>query len=89
MRNRAHPPSDAGDVHVVEDDFGRFGVAFVETDRVEADRGTIIRNFIQGQYERPLRVLAFVVGEGWCREVSENIALDVLARSANVDHDHP
>jgi hypothetical protein len=89
MRNRANPPSDAADIHLVEDDFGSHGVAFVETDRAEADRETIIRNFIQGQYTRPLRVVAFNVDERWCRDVSEDIALDVMARAANSDHDLP
>ena len=89
MRSRANQPSDTVDVHVVEDDFGSHGTAFVETDRAEADRETIVRNFLQGQYTQPLRVVAFNVDEHWCRDVSEDIALDVLARAANLDHDLP
>jgi hypothetical protein len=87
MRERASLPSDSADVYLVEDDFGSFGVGFVETDRSEADRETITRNFISGQYNRPLRVVAFNIGEGWCRDVSEDLAIDVLQRAADAEQD--
>jgi hypothetical protein len=45
-----------------------------ETDLVQADRDTIVRNFISGQYEDALRVVSFNVAEGWSRDVSEDIA---------------
>jgi hypothetical protein len=51
----------------------------------EADRETIIRNFISGQYECPLRVVAFNTGEGWSRDVSEEIANEVLDRTYDAD----
>jgi hypothetical protein len=38
-------------VYLVEEDFGRNGRAYLETDTAEADRETIIRNFISGQYQ--------------------------------------
>jgi len=89
MRNRVNAPSDAADVYLVEDDFGRHGVAFVETDKAEADRETIVRNFLTGQYNRPLRVVAFNVDERWCRDVSEDIAIEVLERAAAANDDLP
>jgi hypothetical protein len=52
-------PSDSADVYLVEEDFGRHGVAFVETDKAEADREAILGRFLSGQYRRPLRVIAF------------------------------
>jgi hypothetical protein len=87
MRNRVIQPSDAADVYLVEDDFGRHGVAYVETDKAEADRETIVRNFFSGQYSRPLCVIVFNVDEGWCRDVSEDIAGEVLQRATATDHD--
>jgi hypothetical protein len=45
-------PSDVIAYLVIED-FGELGRAFVETDLAQADRETIIRNFISGQYESP------------------------------------
>ena len=61
-------------VYLVEEDFGRNGRAYRETDAAEADRATIIRNFISGQYHKPVRVIAFNAVEGWSRDVSEDIA---------------
>jgi hypothetical protein len=89
MRNRTSVRSDSADVYLVEDDLGRHGVAYVETDKAEADRETIVGNFLSGQYCRPLRVIAFNVEEGWSREVSEDIAVEVLQRATATDHDLP
>jgi hypothetical protein len=44
---------------------------------MEADASTIVRNLLQGQYDRPVRVLALNVEEGWVRDVSEIIAAKV------------
>jgi hypothetical protein len=65
------------DLHFVLCDFGRSGQAYVETDPTEADASTIVRNLLQGQYDRPVRVLALNVEEGWVRDVSEIIAAKV------------
>jgi hypothetical protein len=89
MRNRMSVPADSADVYLVEDDFGRHGVAYVETDTAEADRETIVGKFLSGQYARPLCVVAFNVGEQWCRDVSEDIAVEVLERATATDRDLP
>jgi hypothetical protein len=65
------------DVHLVLCDFGRSGLAYVETDPAEADAGIIVENLLHGQYERALRVLALNADEGWARDVSESIATKV------------
>src|SRR3954447_15464067 len=65
------------DLHFVLCDFGRAGLAYVETDPAEADATTIVQNLLHGQYERPLRVLALNADEGWSRDVSEAIAAKV------------
>jgi hypothetical protein len=67
------------DLHFVLCDFGRSGQAYVETDPTEADASTIVRNLLQGQYDRPVRILALNVEEGWVRDVSEIIAAKVQA----------
>jgi transcriptional regulator with XRE-family HTH domain len=61
------------------------GRAYRETDAAETDRGTIIRNFISGQYETPVRVVAFNTAEGWSRDVSEDIAHEVLDQAHDAD----
>jgi hypothetical protein len=83
----AHPTSDyANDitVYLVEEDFGRNGRAYLETDAA-ADRETIIRSFISGQYDDPIRVIAFNTAEGWSRDVSEDIAYEVLDQAHDAD----
>ena len=72
-------------VYLVVNDFGKFGKAYVETDIAEADREVIIRNFISGQYSNALRVVAFNTAEGWSRDVSEDIANEVLERAFDAD----
>jgi hypothetical protein len=71
--------------HLPRRDFGRNGRAYLETDTAEADRETIIRNFISGQYDRPVRVVAFNTAEGWSRDVSEDIAHEVLDQAHGAD----
>jgi hypothetical protein len=61
------------------------GRAFRETDLAEADLNTIVRNMISGEYSDPLRVVAFNTVEGWSRDVSEEIAYDVLDRAYDAD----
>ena len=56
-------------VHIVLNDFGALGRAYVETDEAEADEATIIENILSGQYSHPVRVIAFNTAEGWAREI--------------------
>jgi hypothetical protein len=69
---------------LVLNDYGR-GLAYVETAADEADRESVIRNFLSGQYSNALRVVAFNAAEGWSRDVSEDIAGEVLERAFNAD----
>jgi hypothetical protein len=43
------------------------------------------RNFLSGQYSNALRVIAFNTAEGWSRDVSEDIAGEVLERAVNAE----
>src|SRR5262249_17659150 len=65
------------DLHFVLCDFGRSGWAYVEADPSQADASTVVRNLLEGQYTRPVRVLALNVEEGWVRDVSRVIAAKV------------
>jgi hypothetical protein len=69
-----------GTVHLVLDDFGRFGRAWRETDEGEAGRQTVITNLLSGQYERPLRIVAFDAAEGWARDVTAEITGEISER---------
>jgi hypothetical protein len=69
----------------VVNDFGQLGRALIETDIAEADRETVVRNFLSGQYSNALRVVAFNTAEGWSRDVSEDIDGEVLERAFDAD----
>jgi hypothetical protein len=79
-----YPENDVT-AYIVVEDFGDLGRAFRETDLAEADPGTIVRNMISGEYGDPLRVVAFNTAEGWSRDVSEEIAYDVLDAAFDAD----
>lgn len=73
----------AGTHYVVLDDFGDYGCVFREQREHETDETTIIRHLVEGQFNKPLRIFAFNAGEGWARDVSEEIADKVLRESEN------
>jgi hypothetical protein len=85
MSRAASDYPDDVTVYLVVNDFGSLGRAFVETDIAEADRETVIRNFLSGQYSNALRVIAFNTAEAWSRDVSEDIAGEVLERAFDAD----
>jgi hypothetical protein len=78
-------PENDVTVYIVVEDFGDFGQAYRETDLAESDLGTIVHNMISGEYRNPLRIVAFNTVEGWSRDVSEEIAYDVLDRAYDPD----
>ena len=82
---RPVPDTDDVTVYLVVNDFGSLGRAFIETDLAEADRETVIRNFLSGQYSNALRVIAFNTAERWSRDVSEDIAGEVVDRAFDAD----
>jgi hypothetical protein len=71
-------------VYLVLNDY-RTGLAYVETAAEEADRETVIRNFLNGQYSDALRVVAFNTAEGWSQDVSEDLVSEVLERAFDGD----
>jgi hypothetical protein len=70
-------------VHLVLDDFGRAGRAYRETDEERADLGTVIDDLLTGQFNKPVRIVAFNTAEGWARDVSEDVAWEVVQRARN------
>jgi hypothetical protein len=68
-------------VHIVLDDFDEAGRAYRETDEQAADFDTVVDNLMTGQFANPVRVIAFNTSEGWSRDVSEDVARQVLKRA--------
>jgi hypothetical protein len=65
----------------------RDGTVYLVLDS-QADRSTVVADLLSGQYRHPLRVVAFNTAEGRERDVTE-IAREVLARAAELDHELP
>jgi hypothetical protein len=81
MRSPSIVPGFNADVYVVLDDFGTLGRTYREVDEAEADKATLIRDLIAGQFNNPVRVVAFNTAEGWSRDVSEEIAREIRAEA--------
>lgn len=72
------PSIDNEDIHLVLNDYGPLGMAYVETDPTHADRETIVRMLANGQFRNPVRVICINVAQGTARDVSESIAEAVV-----------
>ena len=45
----------------------------------------LIRNLLDGQYESPVRIVAFNTAEGWSRDVTADIADELRRRYVELD----
>jgi hypothetical protein len=54
-----------------------------ETDDGDTDRATLIRYLLEGQYQNPVRVVAFKTAEGWSRAVTDEIARELREHCAD------
>ena len=74
------------DTYFVLDDFGgRIGRAWRETDEDAVDRETLILNLLSGEYKNPVGIVAFNSAEGWCRDVTVDIADELRRRVVEYD----
>jgi hypothetical protein len=76
-------------VHLVVDRFGGLGAVFRETDVERSDLETTIADLLPGQFNDPVRVVAFNTAERWAQDVSKDIALEIQSRSDIDGHDVP
>ena len=72
-------------VHIVLDDFGKAGRVYRETNEEDGGLETVIDNLATGQYANPVRVIAFNTAEGWSRDLSEDVAWEVLNCAVKVN----
>jgi hypothetical protein len=80
MRSPSIVPGFNSDVYLVLDDFGPIGRAYREADEERSDRGSIIRDLMNGQFNNPVRIVAFNTAEGWSRDVTMEIAKEIWER---------
>ena len=69
-------------VHIVLDDFGKAGRVYRETAEEDTTLGSVVDAMLTGQFNNPVRVVAFNTSEGWSRDVSEDVAREVVRRVA-------
>jgi hypothetical protein len=67
-------------VYLVVDSFGCLGGVYRETEIERADLDTIIADFLTGQFNDPVRVIAFNTLEHWSEDVSDEIATEIQVR---------
>jgi hypothetical protein len=67
-------------VYLVIDRFGGPNAAYRETEVERADLETIIVDLMSGQFNDPIRVVAFNTLEHWSEDVSEYIAFEIETR---------
>jgi hypothetical protein len=70
-------PDFSCDTYLVVDELETCSV-YREADEFEANRGDVIRQIAEGQFNKAARVIAFNVAEGWSRDATEDIAKDIL-----------
>jgi hypothetical protein len=67
-------------VYLVIDRFGGMGTVYRETEVERADLETSITDLMSGQFNDPIRVVAFNTLEHWSEDVSEYIAFEIQTR---------
>ena len=87
MKDNPLVPEHALTVHIVLDDLGRHGCVYREMSETEADFETLVEDILAGQYYSPRRIVAFNTEQGWARDVTEDVAREVLTRA--IDQDRP
>jgi hypothetical protein len=78
---RSIVPAEPDTVYIVEDDFGPIGRSYRETDAQRADRQSALDDLYRGEFNDPVRVVAFNTREGWSRDVAVEFAVETLRRA--------
>jgi len=67
-------------VYLVIDRFGGLGTVYRETEVERTDLETIVSDFISGQFNDPIRIVALNTLEHWSDDVSADIATEIQTR---------
>ena len=73
------PRGDDHDVYLVVDDLGRLGRVWRKADFGATDFETVVTDLLQGHYN-PTGIFAFNTAEGWSRDDSADIAIELRRR---------
>ena len=69
------PSGNDQTVYLLAEDFGKLGRAWQEADYEATDL-----EILSGQYNNPIRVVAFNTEERWSEDVSEDVAYEIRRR---------
>jgi hypothetical protein len=64
-------------VYLVVDSFGADGTVYREIEVERTDLESIFRDFLTGQFNYPVRVIAFNTLQHWSEDVSQEIAAEI------------
>jgi hypothetical protein len=76
-------PSTEHTTYLLMDEVGEYGNVWREMSEVEANEATIVQWIIDGQIDRPVRIVAFNTEEGWSRDITYDIATKLLDLNQN------
>src|SRR3954451_609139 len=76
-------PGTDHDTYLVQEDYGRLGRCWRETDVEDTDLESVIAAMLEGQLSKPVRVISFNTAEGWSRDVSEDVAHQLRQRCSD------
>jgi len=69
--------------YIVLDDYGKAGRVYRESAEEDVTLESVIDDLLTGQFNNPVRVVAFNTSEGWSRDVSDDVAREVVKRVAS------
>ena len=72
------------DTYLLVDDFGYIGCVWRETGVGRTDRETLIQALAHGDFDKPVRIVAFNTNEGWSRDVTLDIADELRRRQVEL-----
>jgi hypothetical protein len=67
-------------VYLVVDRYAGLGIVYRETEVERTDLETIVADLMSGQFNDPIRIVAFNTLEHWSEDVSEYIAFEIQTR---------
>jgi hypothetical protein len=68
------------DNYIALDDFDWIGCIWHDSDAENTDRETLIRGLVEGEFSKPVPIVAFNTAEGWSRDVTLDIANELRRR---------
>ena len=84
MQTSIAPDKETGHTtYLVLDEIGSYGPIWREMRDGEANEATIVEWIAQGQFDCPLRVVAFNTEEGWSLDVTKETATKLLDLNQN------